>query len=93
MHPLKLLPLVQSSSQANKQSPRRLLISQDRHEIYLSVATFDDEYVKYIQGRPTSKEPSLLIMQSYGPFPVADKSEMMQLGVYLLAFSCQGELK
>ncbi|KFH45556.1 hypothetical protein ACRE_036030 [Hapsidospora chrysogenum ATCC 11550] len=35
---------------ASNEKDCRLLVSQDRGEIYLTFATFDGEYVKYVQG-------------------------------------------
>lgn len=63
----------------------RLLISQDRHEVYLNFAEFDDLYIGYVKGR--SKAPvSLLRMHEYGPFDITNGKHMKALGEIVLAF-------
>ncbi|KAI8948014.1 hypothetical protein F4801DRAFT_604970 [Xylaria longipes] len=69
----------------------RLLVSQDRHEIYVTIAKFDADYVDYICGN-LSKTKSFLKMQDYGPFRVDDVKYISALGYLLLAFMVdQGE--
>ncbi|OJD24314.1 hypothetical protein ACJ73_04327 [Blastomyces percursus] len=43
-----------------KSKLRRCMISQDCHEIYLIIATYDNDYVAYLQGK--------LEARSHGPF-------------------------
>ncbi|CAH0038854.1 unnamed protein product, partial [Clonostachys rhizophaga] len=67
---------------------RRLLVSQDREDIYLIVATFNDDYVQYISHRnstPSKSTKSFLVMQEYGPFSVYNHDLMSQLGRTMLA--------
>jgi hypothetical protein len=71
-------------------SHRRLLISQDKHEIYVTVAIFDDDYIKYIQDRGPGT--SFLKLTEFGPFPVTDHKRMKYLGEFMLAVSIQGGL-
>ncbi|KAF4457457.1 hypothetical protein F53441_507 [Fusarium austroafricanum] len=71
----------------------RLLVSQDRGEVYLIIADFNLQYVECIcaPGRNGDK-PSFLEMNEYGPFFVEDPDHMKQLGTILLAVSIQGGL-
>lgn len=64
---------------------RRLLISQDGHEIYVTIGSYDSDYVKYITDQALSQADSFLVMRSYGPFLVNHKNHMENLGVLLLA--------
>ncbi|KAK3325242.1 hypothetical protein B0H66DRAFT_599418 [Apodospora peruviana] len=77
----------QPQGSANTQY-RRLLISQDKHEIYVTVATFDDDHIKYIQHR--GPVTSFLKLTEFGPFPVTDHKRMRFLGEFMLAMSIQG---
>ena len=73
-------------------STRRLLISQDRGEIFLTFASFDKPYVAYIQGRSTPQhgEPeSFLRMHEFGPFNTSVADHMRELGYITLAFALQ----
>lgn len=69
----------------------RLLISQDCFEIYLTVASYDSDYVKYLQGneQATLGEPSFMIMKQYGPWDIKNYRHMDQLGALILAFTLQ----
>jgi hypothetical protein len=71
----------------------RLLLSQDRHEIYLTFACFDAEYVAYIcdttESNRKARTPSFLQMQEYGPFDTSVASHMRGLGELVLAFCLQ----
>ncbi|KAI0410438.1 hypothetical protein F5X98DRAFT_381798 [Xylaria grammica] len=67
----------------------RLLISQDRHCIYLNFAVFDANYVDYIcdkQGIDLDAV-SFLKMTEYGPFDVGDPSDMSKLGELVLGYT------
>ncbi|KAK5637612.1 hypothetical protein RRF57_013327 [Xylaria bambusicola] len=68
---------------------KRLLISQDRHQIYLNFAVFDADYVDYIcdkQGINYDKN-SFLWMSEYGPFDVGNQSDMSMLGELVLGYT------
>jgi len=69
----------------------RLLISQDRNQIYLSFASFTADYVDYIcDEQGISPNPvSLLRMNEYGPFDVGSQSNMSQLGELVLGYALQ----
>ncbi len=68
---------------------RRLLISQDRHWIYLNFAVFDASYVDYIcdeQGIDLDAV-SFLKMNEYGPFNVGSQLDMSRLGELVLGYA------
>ncbi|QKX54094.1 uncharacterized protein TRUGW13939_01177 [Talaromyces rugulosus] len=54
---------------------RRFVISQNRHQIFIIAATYDDEYVRYLEGA-SSGPKSFLEEQSYGPYDTADLSDL-----------------
>lgn len=71
----------------------RMIVSQDHFEVYVTVASFTDEYVRYVSGEPVSDITgihSLLSLQEYGVFPMNDKNEVERFGRLMLAFSIQG---
>ncbi|CAJ2513175.1 Uu.00g012940.m01.CDS01 [Anthostomella pinea] len=70
-----------------KSRTARMLISQDRHEIYLTFASFDASYVDYMQHR--TNQSSLLEMWEYGPFLISEPEHMKTLGVVVLAYVLQ----
>ncbi|KAI9696168.1 MAG: hypothetical protein M1820_008236 [Bogoriella megaspora] len=63
----------------------RLLISQDRHEVYLSFAEFDSDYIDYILGQNTEKL-SFLRIREFGPFEVQTAEHMEKLSRLVLAY-------
>jgi hypothetical protein len=67
---------------------RRLLISQDRHEIYITLAVFDADYVEYVCGL-MPKQGSFLKMREFGPFVTDNHEHMAILGYFMLAFAIQ----
>ncbi|KAI0141198.1 hypothetical protein GGR57DRAFT_487535 [Xylariaceae sp. FL1272] len=73
----------------------RLLISQDRHEVYLSFVEFDQSYVHYIKQRAppsttaSGPQPSHLKMQEYGEFDTGNRTHMQSLGELVLAYALQ----
>ena len=72
-------------------------MSQDRHEVFLTFATFNKDYVEYVSGNldaevGSSKESNpgpFLRMNEFGPFFTTNKSHMKCLGYYVLAFTLQ----
>jgi hypothetical protein len=72
-------------------------VSQDRHEIFLTFATFDKDYIEYVLGNlnveiGSSEESNpgpFLRMNQFGPFITMNKSHMECLGCYVLAFVLQ----
>ncbi|OAT13104.1 hypothetical protein BDBG_08371 [Blastomyces gilchristii SLH14081] len=53
----------------NKYIYRRVLVSQNHMEIYLTIAEYDNGYVKYLRGENDEKdEISLMKMNQFGPW-------------------------
>ncbi|KAI1127192.1 hypothetical protein F5Y10DRAFT_243355 [Nemania abortiva] len=71
---------------------RRLLVSQDMCEIYLTLAEFDADYVDYVCGKDTEIQ-SFLRMNEYGPFDTRLSKQMKALGHLLLAFTINESLR
>jgi hypothetical protein len=71
---------------------RRLLLSQNRHEVSISVGLFDDDYVGYLYQK--HQKETFLIMETHGPFRVDDQSHVKHLGRLLLGFTlAENEVK
>ncbi|KAI1085618.1 hypothetical protein F5B20DRAFT_587600 [Whalleya microplaca] len=66
---------------------KRMMISQDRNEVWVIIATFDADYVDYIRGTSTKK--AFLSMQEFGPYDLKDYRDVNELGVICLAASLQ----
>ena len=65
----------------------RVLVSQDRHEIYITIANYDDSYARYVAG--LSETDSFLKMDEYGPFDISEHRHMFYLGRIMLALSLE----
>ncbi|CEL01829.1 hypothetical protein ASPCAL01407 [Aspergillus calidoustus] len=76
------------------QGPRkmRFIISQVRHEIFITLAEYKTEYVNYLQGvSDASGNISLMAMHEYGPWDTRSAAHMYDLGLILLAISLQAD--
>ncbi|KKZ68153.1 hypothetical protein EMCG_06164 [[Emmonsia] crescens] len=72
---------------------RRFLVSQNRHEIYLTIAEYDDAYVKYLHNENKDTK-SMMKMNEFGPWTLSSKSHMRDFAAIMLAFTLQhSELK
>jgi hypothetical protein len=69
-------------------SLRRLLVAQDRDEIYLVWASYDASYVDYLEQKPTSGNV-FMIMNEIGPFKPQHDAHMRQLAEYIGCFCSQ----
>lgn len=58
----------------------RVLISQDRHEIYVMLAEYTLNYMGYLRQQVIFKDAELLRMTSYGPFFTTEDRHMSSLG-------------
>ncbi|KAJ5100442.1 hypothetical protein N7456_006494 [Penicillium angulare] len=68
------------SVERNRLQPRRLLVSQDNHAIYLTLASVNGPYIEYLQTGLVPTEPlraedsrpipPFLKMQQYGPWKI-----------------------
>lgn len=74
-----LLPTIKGDSQS------RLLIAQDRQEIFVIIARSDNNYEQYLRGEyiPSS---SFMTMQEYGPFRVQSAKNMHHLAEFVIGF-------
>jgi hypothetical protein len=66
-----------------------VFISQDKHEVYLTFATFDDEYVEYVSGNAEVKDDTFLRMNQFGPFVTSNPDHMRCLAYYILAITLE----
>ncbi|KAI3331304.1 hypothetical protein F4824DRAFT_476196 [Ustulina deusta] len=75
----------------DKAKYRRLLISQDRHEIHLTFASFDDGYVDYIchKNQQNGGPVFHLAMSEYGPYDVGDSVAMGMLGEIVISYALE----
>ena len=69
---------------------RRLLFSQDAHEIYITIGEYGEGYEEYLRTtKPTDEakmaEPSFLTMYQYGPWDTTSKSQTRNVAILLLA--------
>ncbi|KAJ5819122.1 hypothetical protein N7474_004713 [Penicillium riverlandense] len=65
--------------------PKRLIISQDRNEIYITEASYKDEYVQHLKDKDA--EPAgFLTMQEYGPWNIDDHKHMRHLAKIVVRF-------
>ncbi|KAM5458113.1 hypothetical protein MaudCBS49596_000023 [Microsporum audouinii] len=76
----------------SKQPFRRAMILQERQEIRLVIAKYDQKYVDYLHDQ-TVTDLSLLEMHELGAWDIRTKRDMEGFGVILLALALQnGEL-
>ncbi|CAI7599472.1 unnamed protein product [Penicillium glandicola] len=70
---------------------RRLLISQDNHEIFLTIASYKKRYVNYLNNGNISKstKSSFLTMKEYGPWIITRSSDMRDLARIILSLAVE----
>lgn len=77
---------------------RRVLISQNRRQIFVTIAKYDQAYVDYIKGNTVLGEElegpdgPFLTMERYGPYDITNWEEMRWISHMLLALSIQGRI-
>ncbi|PLB51480.1 hypothetical protein P170DRAFT_506493 [Aspergillus steynii IBT 23096] len=71
-------------------SKPRLIISQDRQEIYISVAEHNADYINYLQTGDIRNSPFVVIRQ-FGPWSTNSATAMAELGPILLAISINAQ--
>lgn len=62
----------------------RVIISQDRHRIYFTVAEYPQKYIDYLRNKRAidiNNEDCFLRMRLFGYFDIRDSSHMKLLGV------------
>ncbi|KAF7594891.1 hypothetical protein BBP40_007925 [Aspergillus hancockii] len=69
---------------------RRFLLSQNRHEIYLICATYNDDYIDYLTNpQRDSKCQSFLKMNEYGPWNIGNSADVEDIASIILAVTLQ----
>ncbi|KAI2717689.1 hypothetical protein CBS147332_4569 [Penicillium roqueforti] len=71
---------------------RRLLISQDEDDIYLTLAQYPPEYPAYLQGDLCPSRGTalpFLTMQDYGPWVIESKSNMRHFAMVIMSYCLQ----
>lgn len=75
-------------SPIHTEATSRIHLSQDRDEIFITVAEYDSDYIAYLTKKSADQSPpSLLTMHQLGPWNVRSQSDMSQLGPILLAIT------
>ncbi|PYI29013.1 hypothetical protein BP00DRAFT_427913 [Aspergillus indologenus CBS 114.80] len=69
---------------------RRILLSQDRHEIFITVARYDDKYLDFLDGKP-GPERAFMRMHEFGPWDTQSITDMKQVAVILIAMALRAE--
>ena len=71
----------------------RIHLAQDRHEIFVIFAEYNDDYLAYLNGNftGTSNKMSFLTMHQLGPWNIEDPSDMRTLGPILLAMALNAD--
>ncbi|KAI9037509.1 zinc finger MYND domain-containing protein [Aspergillus affinis] len=70
----------------------RVHMSQNRHEIFFTIAKYDSGYVSYLKKKPADDQPpSFLTMHQYGPWNTENAGHMKKLGPILLALALYAE--
>lgn len=67
------------------------MISLNRHEMYLTLARYHEDYVKFLkgefQGLKSYPENRFLHLHEYGPWDIGKKSHMRDLAEIIVGFS------
>ncbi|KAL4966500.1 uncharacterized protein BDV14DRAFT_171191 [Aspergillus stella-maris] len=64
---------------------RRIHVCQDRHEIYLVYAEYDDDYLKYLGGE--EKPDAFMKLHQFGGWDTGDLESMVHLAPILVAIA------
>ncbi|KAK8140903.1 hypothetical protein G3M48_001453 [Beauveria asiatica] len=73
-----------------KRKYRRVLISQNRRDVFITIGSYDETYIDYITN--VSQTEAFLEMKRYGPFEIVDAADMERLCLFLLALCIQGRI-
>ncbi|PYH99198.1 hypothetical protein BO71DRAFT_446675 [Aspergillus ellipticus CBS 707.79] len=67
---------------------RRLHVSQDRHQMFITFAEYDGNYIQYLNNTlpPNSPRP-FLRMHEFGPWNTMNRNDMESIGSILLAIA------
>lgn len=64
------------TTEQDRRTCRRILISQDRLHMYLTIAEYEDSYLHYLQGETSLEGAGFLTMHRLGPFQTGSSSNM-----------------
>ncbi|KAB8264340.1 hypothetical protein BDV32DRAFT_160587 [Aspergillus pseudonomiae] len=89
----KSIPIqMQEGAQMVAWIKKRIIVSQDWHEIFLTVAKYGDEYIRYLSDKHyQGGSNSFMTMHQFGPWNTLDVASMKLLGPILLAISLRAE--
>lgn len=59
------------------------MLSQDRHLIYVTLASYSQDYLDYLNQN--TMQNALLNMQTYGPFNTSKAKDMKLFGTFVVA--------
>lgn len=60
------------------------MISQDRHEVYITIAEYDSKYVDYLNDK-REEGYSLMQMNQFGPYMIDQGKDMTAFAEVVLA--------
>ena len=75
---------------ANRPDTSHLIVSQDRQEIYISLAEYENDYITYLQTGGIHNNP-FLVMHQFGPWDTNNPKAMAELGPILLALTLKAQ--
>ncbi|KAL4783195.1 hypothetical protein BJX76DRAFT_348788 [Aspergillus varians] len=76
---------------ADSSNKLRIHISQDRHEIFITVAEYDEDYLAYLRNEQHDEAKSFLTMHQQGPWDTESSSDMREVGPILLGITLYAE--
>ncbi|RJE21389.1 hypothetical protein PHISCL_06259 [Aspergillus sclerotialis] len=69
---------------------RRLMLSQDRHEIYIIIGDYDLDYMDYLTNLDHNTTcQSFLTMNEFGPWGISDAGQVEEIASIILAVTLQ----
>ncbi|KAF9890255.1 hypothetical protein FE257_006168 [Aspergillus nanangensis] len=82
----------EDDEEPNGAEKMRIIVSQDRHEVFLTVAKYNDDYIQYLKCPENLSQPlSFMTMREFGPWAISNDKAMKNLGSTLLAISLFAE--
>lgn len=64
---------------------RRAVIAQNKKHIYITIAKYDDRYVRYLNGKCPISSKNMMKMCQFGPFRIENPEEVRLAAGILLA--------
>lgn len=74
-----------ASSENAGLSSRRILLSQNRHEMFITIANPEEDYSGYIRQNGPLTPNAFLLMQTYGPWGLTVKEDVRHVAKLILA--------